>query len=73
MKKVVLILAGAAIAAGFLAARRSTGGGVDFGRLIEAMPDNAPPKWMFNNITAIRQNTERIMQLLETERAAPRG
>jgi hypothetical protein len=70
MKKVVLVLAGAAIAGGFLAARRNVGGGVDLGRLIEAMPDNAPPKWMFNNITAIRQNTERIVAMLETDRAA---
>ena len=25
------------------------------------MPDNAPPKWMFRNITAIRENTDRIL------------
>jgi hypothetical protein len=36
--------------------------------MIERMPDNAPPKWMFHNITAIRDNTERILQLLEEER-----
>ena len=40
------------------------------------MPDNAPPKWMFRNITAIRENTDRILQLLEsgqpeTARPAP--
>ena len=33
------------------------------------MPDNAPPKWMFNNISAIRTNTERIIELLEGETA----
>ena len=30
------------------------------------MPDNAPPKWMFNNISEIRNNTERIIELLES-------
>ena len=29
------------------------------------MPENAPPKWMFTNITAIRANTDRILQVLE--------
>jgi hypothetical protein len=28
------------------------------------MPDNAPPKWMFRNISAIREDTERILELL---------
>ena len=34
------------------------------------MPDNAPPKWMFSNISAIRSNTERIIELLESESVA---
>jgi hypothetical protein len=42
---------------------------VDWEKAFEAMPDNAPPKWMFRNITAIRENTERIIELLE--RSAP--
>jgi hypothetical protein len=33
------------------------------------MPDNAPPKWMCRNITAIRENTDRILGLLESGRA----
>ena len=32
--------------------------------MMERMPENAPPKWMFRNITAIRENAERILQLL---------
>jgi hypothetical protein len=40
-------------------------GGFDFERLIERMPENAPPRWMFRNISAIRTNTERILELLE--------
>lgn len=39
--------------------------------MIERMPENAPPKWMFRNITAIRDNTERILQLLEHEHTPP--
>jgi hypothetical protein len=31
------------------------------------MPENAPPKWIFRNISAIRENTDRILQLLERE------
>ena len=29
------------------------------------LPDTAPPKWMLTNITAIRQNTDRILEILE--------
>ena len=38
----------------------------DWEKKLEAMPDNAPPKWMFRNITAIRENTDRILQLVES-------
>ena len=47
----------------------------DFAKMVERMPENAPPKWMFRNISAIRKNTEhsrrntqRILELLENER-----
>ena len=42
---------------------------IDWEKKFDAMPDNAPPKWMFNNIGAIRDNTERIIELLEGESA----
>jgi hypothetical protein len=42
-------------------------GKIDWEKKFEAMPDNAPPKWMFNNISAIRDNTERIIELLQSE------
>ena len=42
---------------------------MDWEKAFERMPENAPPKWMFRNISAIRQNTERILELLERERA----
>jgi len=46
-------------------------GSIDWEKRVEAMPDNAPPKWMFRNITAIRENTDRILELLESGRAEP--
>ena len=67
MKK--LVIAGGAIAAATVIAKRWTAtGGLDFGRMVEHMPDDAPPKWMFRNITAIRENTDRILELLQSER-----
>ena len=42
---------------------------IDWEKKFEAMPDNAPPKWMFTNISAIRNNTERIIRLFEGESA----
>lgn len=73
MKK--LLIAGGAVAGAALLAKRfaSSDGGLDFERLIERMPENAPPKWMFRNISAIRDNTERILQLLESERPPARA
>ena len=47
---------------------------VDWETKFERMPDNAPPKWMFRNITAIRENTDRILELAErtsSESTAP--
>ena len=38
--------------------------------MIERMPENAPPKWMFRNISAIRRNTDQILTLLESDREA---
>ena len=69
-----LIVAGGAIAAtAILAKRWASSGGLDFGQMIERMPEDAPPKWMFRNITAIRENTDRIIELLENERGPAGG
>ncbi len=38
---------------------------IDWERRFAAMPDNAPPKWMFRNISEIHDNTQRILDLLE--------
>lgn len=68
-----LVLVGAAAACAVLLVRRVAHGcgGFDFEKMIERMPENAPPKWMFRNISAIRKNTERILELIDAERAAP--
>jgi hypothetical protein len=65
-----LLVSGAAVTGAALVAKRlaSRPSGLDFGRLFERMPENAPPKLMFRNISAIRDNTERILRLLESER-----
>jgi hypothetical protein len=36
-------------------------------RKFEAAPEDFPPKWMFVNISAIRENTERILEALIQE------
>ena len=65
MSKLLVIggVLGAALA-GTVLARRC--GRFDMAGLIESMPDTAPPKWMFTNITAVRENTDRILEILET-------
>ena len=73
MKK-LLIVGGALTGAAFVAKRfASSSGGVDFERLVERMPENAPPKWIFRNISAIRENTDRILQLLDSEHTSAGG
>ena len=65
-----LLLVGAAVVGVALVARRAARGcgSFDVESMIERMPEKAPPKWMFRNVNAIRDNTERILKLLETER-----
>jgi hypothetical protein len=42
---------------------------IDWEKRFEQMPDNAPPKWMFRNISAIRENTDRILEVLDQDRS----
>ena len=44
---------------------------IDWEERLEAMPGNSPPKRMFGSITAIRENTDRILQLLESGQPEP--
>jgi hypothetical protein len=56
----------AGVGAAFLAKRlASKRGGRDFAQMIERMPEGSPPRWAFDNVTAIRQNTDRNLELLE--------
>jgi hypothetical protein len=71
MKK-VLVAAAVLVGVGVLARRFGPKmASIDWEKRFEAMPDNSPPKWMFRNITAIRENTDRILELLESGRAEP--
>jgi hypothetical protein len=45
---------------------------VDWEKRFEAMPDNAPPKWIFRNVTAIRENTDRILAIVEQQQSVVR-
>jgi citrate synthase len=36
---------------------------------MEAMPEDFPPVAMFNNVAATRENSERILELLEEDRS----
>ena len=73
MKRSVMV--GAAVLGVALYLRRAARGcgGLDFERMIERMPEDAPPKWMFRNIGAIRANSERILELLEAEHVPATG
>ncbi len=76
MKKVLIfagVLAGLGVLGRLLAPKMLN---IDWEKRFAAMPDNAPPKWMFRNITTIRENTDQILELLESDRAdiaAPTG
>lgn len=35
---------------------------------MESMPEDFPPVVLFNNVTAIRENSDRILELLEKDR-----
>ena len=58
----VVVLIGLAFLAKLLGSKVAN---VDWEQRFESLPDNAPPKWMFRNISEIHDNTERILELLE--------
>jgi hypothetical protein len=66
------LLAGAVVVGAVVLAKRHalSRNGFDIERFVERMPDNAPPKWAFQNITAIRENTDRILELLDSRHKA---
>jgi hypothetical protein len=58
---IVPVVAGAAL----LARHFSPGAGRVCERIFERMPEDFPPKRMFLNVAAIREQNERIISLLE--------
>jgi hypothetical protein len=68
MKKVYVVVATVAVGTLLAKALASRVGKADFAERLAAMPDTAPPKWIFTNVTAIRENTERILALLDEQR-----
>lgn len=65
-----VLIAGAIVVGAVVLAKRHalSRDGFDFEKFIERMPDNAPPKLLFQNLTTIRENTDRILELLDSER-----
>ena len=39
-------------------------------RMFEEAPEDFPPKWMYLNITTIRENTESMLETLKQEPTA---
>ena len=67
----VLIACAIVVGAVVLAKRHALSrDGFDIEKFIERMPENAPPKWAFQNITAIRENTDRILDILNSQSGA---
>jgi len=63
-----LIIAGGILAAALLGKKFAPPfEGIDWEKKLAKMPDEAPPKWMFTNITAIRENTDRLVEALEEQ------
>ena len=46
---------------------------IDWEERLRGLPENAPPRWMFRNISTIRENTDRILELLEHEGPSERS
>ena len=66
MKKKIIIAIVVLVGIGLVVKRFAPGvGGVDWEKKFARMPDNAPPKWMFRNISEIHDTTDRIIELLE--------
>ena len=69
------LIAGAVVVGAVVLAKRRalSRGDFDIERFVERMPDSAPPKWVFQNVTAIRENTDRILELLDSQQKPDTG
>jgi hypothetical protein len=71
MKKLLVALV-MLVGIGLLAKRFVSFENIDWEKRFDSLPENAPPKWMFRNITEIHDNTERILELLDDRSPALR-
>jgi hypothetical protein len=69
------LIAGAIVVGAVVLAKRHalSRGDFDIEKFVERMPDSAPPKLVFQNVTAIRENTDRILEFLESQQKADTG
>ncbi len=70
MKRIAVLIPIVAVAVLLVKRLGPRVGQFDFASRIAAMPDSAPPKWIFDNVTAIRENTDRILDLLQRQATA---
>jgi hypothetical protein len=68
MKWLFLLIPAAVAAAAVVVRYKAKSGGLDIEQMIKKMPAGAPPRWAYENVTAVRKNTERIIELLEAEK-----
>lgn len=64
MLRLVLFLGVVVGAVAFIKVLRSKQG-FSWEAMFDKMPDDSPPKWMFNNISTIREQNDRIIEFLE--------
>ena len=83
------LIGGAVVAAAFMAKKAQSTGSTEeretnradkrrdmFAKMqagMEAMPEDFPPVVLFNNVAAIRETTERILEVLEENRTGAEG
>lgn len=79
-KLVIAALAGGAIVTAIAASAKQCGGESSkeakaaakwekMKHVMDEMPDDFPPRVMFDNLAAIRENTDQMLELLRAERA----
>ncbi len=71
MKKALMVVFGFAVAIGVVRLLAPRVGGTDWQERLQKMPDDFPPKMLFNNIKAIREDTDRILEKLSMEPNMP--
>lgn len=77
MKKLMLVgIVVAAACAAVAMRKQGTTGPTMWAKMqerMEAMPEDFPPRVMFDNVAAVRENTEQILELLRARNYAVAG